>query len=625
MVTPYDVLPPEKSPYLNNARKQEQDVNSDGRRSAIRTKKGPGFYTVAVGETIDDTETSTTGADADDINTVHWLAQPFTPTVDGRLTKATINIRNPNGTTGNILLEVRSNNGGIPGDIIGTSSIPGSEISDTYTYEVFRFIEAPLLTGSTLYWLTAHLQEGGEGHYEWSTTTNTDEAFITDNSGGTWTSVAYSGNFEIYLSTVGGVKGLGRYYPTTNANSTIFAHGTDVYKTTDSTGAVTSIKSSLTSGATYYDFDTSQNKIYWANGVDVPMQYDNATVSNLGGSPSIADQLAFHKNRLFLRPTDDPTKLEFSDLGDYETWGATGFIYVPAPQTSDPIVKILSFQDSLAILNRNSKWILSGTDLSTFNLRQAIGKNGAVAASAVDSDENFVYYLGSDRRFYRWNGAEDTDIGWMVQPEFDEIPNTANVTVTCWKNQVRIYYAGAGQAFNNKCLIFDKVYEEWFRDTDAYIRHTALAFKDDNKLIEASDRAGVLYYAEQEDSNLGKPIEFEYRTTYHSFGQSGAKKQIRRLYPIFQSQTAPFEIELQVDKDFRDQPKVYDISTQGAGPLFGTAVYGTDVYGKTELIDPRITVSGQAVYFQIRFVHTGANQTVQLLGYVLYYRNKRPK
>lgn len=627
LVTPHDAMDNAKSPTLYNCRIQEQDSTGTARRVAIRTRKGPGFYTVPVGETIDTSQTSTTGASDQPINTVHWTGQPFVPSVDGRLTKIDARFKNPDGTIGSVILEVRADDGGVPGDIIATSSTQGSSITDSYSYISFRFIEAPLLTNGTTYWLVAHLQNGGVGEYNWSGTTNTTTALHTDNAGGSWVALGASVNFKTYLSTAGGVKGLGRYYPTSGSNTTLFAHGTVVYKTTDSTGAVTSIKTGLSSSATDYHFAQSQDKMYWVNGLNNPMVYDGASVVDVSGSPSVSNLLVFHKNRLFLQPASDPTRIEFSELGDYSTYGATSFLYVPAPKTSDPIVKILSFQDNLAILNKNSKWVLSGTDLATFNLRQAIGKNGAASSCAVDSDENYIYYLGSDRHFYRWNGVADEDIGALIQPELDKIPDLNSVCVRAWKNQIRIYYPTSGASSNSRCLIFDKIIQEWLRDTDAYIKRTSLQFKDDNKLVEASDIAGVLYYAEQRDSILGKPISFEYRSKYHSFGESGAKKQIRKMYPLLRSQEAPFTIEVQVDKDLRNQPKSYTIDTQGTGAEWGTGLTygGGSTYGKTELIAPRLTVSGQAVYFQLRFVHVGADQPIELLGYILYYRTKRPK
>lgn len=627
LVTPHDVMDNIKSPTLYNARVQEQDSSGTARRVAIRTRKGPGFYTIPIGETVDTSETSTTNASDQPINTVHWTGQPFVPATDGRLTKIDARFKNPDGTIGSVILEVRSDDSGVPGEVIASSSIQGSSITSSYAYISFRFIEAPLLTTGTTYWLVAHLQNGGEGEYNWSGTTNTTTALTTDNAGGTWTALNASINFKTYLSTSGGVKGIGRYYPTSGSNTSLFAHSTVVYKTTDGTGATTSIKTGLNSNATDYHFAQSQDKMYWVNGFNNPMVYDGSSVADLGGSPSVSNLLAFHKNRLFIQPTSDPTRIEFSDLGDYETWGATGFLYVPAPKTSDPIVKIISFQDNLAILNKNSKWVLSGTDLATFNLRQAIGKNGAASSCAVDSDENYIYYLGSDRHFYRWNGASDEDIGGSIQPELDKIPNLNNVCVRAWKNQIRIYYPPLGGASNSRCLIFDKTFQEWLRDTDVYIKRTSLHFKDDNKLVEASDIVGALYYAEQQDSILGKPISFEYRSKYHSFGESGAKKQIRRLYPLLRSQEAPFTIQLQVDKDLRNQPKTYFINTQGIGAEWGTGLtYGSgSTYGKTELIGPRLTISGQAVYFQLRFLHVGADQPIELLGYILYYRVKRPK
>lgn len=621
--TPPDVLDPRFSPNLRNARMLARDDSE--RQVAIKTRKGPGHYSVPVGETIEATQTSTTGADDQIVNTVHWLAQKWTAGASGRLTRVDLNLKDPGTAIGSVIIQIHADDGGVPGDLLATSSIHGSDIGASYAYEIFRFVEAPTITSASVYWMVAHLQEGGENSYDWSSTTNTTTGLTSSNSGSTWTALGASLNFKTYLSTSGGVKGVHRYYPTSNTNETLFAHGTVLYKVNDGTGAATSVETGFSSTATQYFFETSNDIEHFVNGVDVPKQYNGTAVTSLGGSPGVSSLLAFHKNRLFLTPVSDPTRINFSDIGDYETYGATSFLYVPAPKVSDPIVRILPFQDNLVIATRNSKYVLYGSDLSNFTLRQSIGKKGAVGSRAIDADENYVYLL-SDDGFYRWNGSQDEYISEKVQPELDSIGNFDTVHVRCWNNQVRIYYASAGSATHDRCLIWDKVYEQWFLDTDTYFGFTANMYKDNNKLAEASNLVGAVYYAEQDYNIVGKPIDFQYWTKYHSFGNSSAKKQIRRLYPLFRSQETPFEIEIQVDKDLRGQPVSYPLNTQGEGPLWGEFSWGDGTeWGSTALIDPKLNIAGQAIYFQLRFIQNGANTPIELLGYILYVRLKRPK
>lgn len=621
LVTPHDVLDDSHSPFSKNIRMYDRE---DERQVAIKTRRGPGFYTVPVGETQDDSETSTTGADDQPVNTVHWVADSFVAGADGRLTRVDINIKDDGDAIGDVLIRVYEDDGGEPGDVIAISSIQGNEIDTNYNYETARFIDAPLLSSGTTYWVSASLQEGGDNSYAWSSTTNASTALETGNSGGTWSATNVAMNMKTYIASDGRIRGLHRYYPSNNQNETLFVHGSDLYKADDNDGSVTSIVSDLNSTEEYH-FGTSKDKAFFVGESTTPRYYNGTSVSDVGGSPGSSSTLAFHKNRLFLVSSSDPTRLNFSDLGDYETYGATNFLYVPSPKSNDPIQQIISFQDNLIILTKNSKWVLSGSDLGNFQLREAVGKEGLINPDAVDKTDNYIYFVSS-RGLNRWSGSEDELVSSLVEPEFRNIGSEESVNVIAWENQIRTYYRYKSAPTNDRCMIFDTIYEETFIDTDAPIRYTEVLFKDNFLLVEGSDRVGALYYAEQGFSIMGKPIDFQYRTKYHSFGNSAALKQVRRFYPLLRSQDAPFSITIGVDKDLEDDPEEFIINTQGEGAVWGGFVYGDGtVYGSSNLIDPRLTIGGHAVYYQFRFSKWGADTPVELLGYMVYPRIRRPK
>lgn len=624
-VTPHDVMDDSHSPFLRNARMYARD--EERRRVAIRTRKGPGFYSVPIGETQNASQEAVTGAEDQHINTVRWAADKFEPTSNGRLTRVDLRLKNDEEelAIGNLVVRIHLDDDGEPGDVIATSSIVGGDIGNDYEYVPVNFIDAPEVDNTSTYWISANLQEGGQNNYFWSSTDDDDTALETNTSGAIWTAINLSLNFKTYISDTGRIRGLHRYYPTNEERETLLVHDTELYKVDDNDGTTTEIATGLEENDGEYRFDGADDKVFFVNRADDPKVYDGSTVEVLGGSPGDSRLLRFHKNRLFLVPTADPTRVNFSELGDYEEYGAVNFFYVPAPLSADPIQQMISFQDNLIIFTQNSKWTLSGVDLATFTLREALGKEGLLNPEAVDKDDNYIYFV-SNKGFHRWNGSRDELLSQRVENEFLNIARKDKVSVVNWRDQVRIYYTSPGAPVNDRCLVWDKTYEEWFLDTDTPIFHAAVLFKDDNQLVEASDRVGAIYFAEQDYNILGKPIDFQYWTKYHSFGNSAARKQVRRFYPLLRSQASPFSITLEVDKDLNNDPIVYPINTQAEGAIWGQFIWGDGtVYGASALTDPRLTIAGQAVYWQFRFIKMGANTPVELLGYMAYPRLRRPK
>ena len=618
--TPHDIMDDAHSPYLRNARMYARD--DENRRVAIRTRRGQGFYSDPVGESQDTSQESTTGAGEGHINTSNWVAETFSPSVDGRLTKVELRVKNP-GAIGSIICQVNEDNNGEPGDKIAVSSVTASEVSEDFEWITFRFIDAPLLTSTDDYWITAHLQ-AGQDNYLWSSTEADNTGLVSNTGGNTWQSSGVSYNYRTHLSDDGAVRGVFRYDRANGESETLFVHGSSLYSVDEASGAVTEIVSNLDDNSGMYHFDAVQDKAYFVNSQDAPKVYDGNTVEEVG-APANASSLAFHKDRLFIVRADDPTRVDFSDPGDYDVFQEENFFHVPSPDSPDRIQRIISFQDVLVILCRNSKYALTGSDLATFELTQTLGTKGATNTQAVDTDENFLYFA-SDDGFYRWNGAEDEYISDRVANEFRNVATPERIHVRAWQDEVRIYYASSGSPINDRCLIWDTVYEEWFLDDDVPINSTTRLLYDNDRLVEASDRVGQLYLAEQQFSLLGKPMRFEYRSKHFSFGNSAAKKQVRRFYPLFRGQASPYDVTVAIDKDMNDDPIDYQINTQQEGAIWGEFNWGDGTtWGATTLVDPRLTIPGQSVYFQFRFIKEGAETPVELLGYMAYPRLKRPK
>jgi len=624
MYQPDEAMPENNSPYATNFR--IYDSETEGSHVAISKRDGHTFYSVPIGETDRGNLTSTTGAADQTITTTNWLGQSFTVSASGCLTKVEINIKNDSSGTAPLIVKIYSDSAGSPGALLATSSIKNADIGATYAYETAYFIESPTVSTGTTYWIVAHLQTEGTNNYKWSSTTSATSA-KTSNSGNTWATTSYALNYKVYVSTAGKVKGQTRFYRSTANPEQLFAHDTTLYKVNDGTGATTSIKTGFSASADAYIFQTVNDKVYFVNGVDKPHVYDGSSAVAAGGNPPLASVVTLHKNRLFyLQPNTN--RVEFTDLGDYETIGSVNFVYVPSPKTADPVVAMTSFQDNLVFFTKTTKFILYGSSLSSFVLRESTAKKGAAGVKTIASDDNYIYFLSYDG-FYRFNGSTDQLLSKKIEPILAQIADYQKVRVHVANDRVHIHYQKIGEASERNCILWDAKFEEWMHDTNCFTIEANVweSQSDNQEVIAGSSRVGQLFYYNQGYSDLGRPIEFEYRTKYYSFDHPSRKHRIKRLYTYFRAGESNYNIDVQIDTDYANKP------TSNLIPLFSTSFAtwgggytwgGGTLWGGNILNPTRLTIPGQNRLHQIRFVQNGAENPVKILGFTTYTKLRRP-
>ena len=619
---PYTQMKDSASPNFYNCRLYAR--NSNDRRVAVGTRKGPGFYSVPLGETQDQAQTTVTGAADQSLTDTSWVAGKFTAGTNGRLTKVDVNIKNGTTPTQHLIVAIYSDSGGSPNTVLGTSSILSTSVSGSYAYISARFVEAPQMVSGTSYWVVCYMQDGGAGSYNWSSTTAATTSKTSTNGGGSWSATSYAVNLKTYVSTNSVVLGATRYTPSNATAKTVIAHGTNVYTINDLTGATTSIKSGLSTATNYY-FDQSNDQLFWVNGVDVPYYWDGTTVAVVAGSPPVSKFLAFHKNRLWFVDANNPTKIVYSELGDYQNYLSTSFIYAPSPKSGDPITGLKVFQDNLVIFTRKTKYILFGDDPGNFILRQSSGKKGAVNQNVIQADPNYIYYL-SDDGVYRYNGSADELVSDTIQTEIDTMASKTTAAAAIHNNYYRLYYRSATGTTNDACILWDSLNKFWLRDSGTYVDKPFV--NESNQLYEGSSLVGALYNAEQAYSDLGKPIAFVYWTKY--FGDGIRKILLRRLIPSIRLQTQPYDLNIYIDIDQRNTtPLRYSVSAQASGYLWGQGSpvnWGAGspyLWGSATVSNPTVLRGTEAYWHQIRFEQTGVDTPVEILSYVLELRIRR--
>lgn len=594
------------------------------------TRKGFDFHSAAAGETQDQTITSVTGASDKSFNTVTRLAQKFTAGTTGALSKVEINLKNASSATGVIMAAIYTDVSGSPGAVLATSSIAASSLTASYAYNTFRFVNAPTVTATTVYWIVVYVQSTGTGSYAWSGTTSVTTAKTSVDSGSTWSTTTYGLNFRQHYATVSGVKGLHRAYKSDGTKVTLLAHNTTLYKVDDVTGALTAIKTGLSSSATNYRFEVVNDIVYYVNGYDGYRKWDFTTESQVNATNYTL--ICEHKGLMFLSRADDPNRVDFSNFADYEVFQSTDFLYAPSPKTGDPNTALVSLNGYLLIFTQNNKFILSGDDNATFNLDEAPDQNGTYSQETVTKDDNFVYYLSNDGVF-RSNGSEPQLLSENIYQDILTLANKSSVCMVVNRGRLYMWFRSAGNSVNNRCYVWNLNYASGSDtveslDTDAYVGRAFSAYRDDDNLLVASSLIGQVYWQERESNdynNLGAPIAWMLQTHYIVGPSPAVTKQYRHWQPRFAAQSGNYTVTCQYAYDRRDNWQTYSTTNvQGAGPVWGSGiVWGAFTWGSTAEITAQLYIPGEYKRTAVRYAHTAARQPNKFLGHTLVGQYRR--
>jgi hypothetical protein len=596
------------------------------------SRKGFDFHSDGAGETKDDNQESTTGGADRVFTSLIRRAQKFTTASAGNLTKVDVRLRNNNGGTGTILVELWSDVSSEPGVLISRSSVSPSVLTGSYAYVTARFPDAPAITTTTDYWLVVYVQATGTNSYSWSSTSSGSDSLVSGDSGTTWASEGYALNFKQYYSTTGGVKGLHRAYKSDGTKKTLFVHGTVLYSVDDATGALTTVKSGLNSSATHYRFVTVNDTVYYVNGFDGLRKWNFSAESQV--SATNYTHICEHKGLLFLVTALDPNKVVYSNFADYETFTSTDFIYVPSPKTGDPVTALQPLNGYLIIPTLNNKYILSGDDNATFRLDEAPDQKGTYTQETITADKNFIYYLADDG-VYKSNG---TEAQLLTDNNYQDIVNLANKDGACIcinKGRLYLWFKSPGSSANDTCYVwnlnFGRQGAECLESTDvnAFVSRAVTAFRDSDDLLVASSLVGQVFWQEKSSNdytNLGGDIEFILQTHYMTFDNPAVLKEVRYWQPRFGAQDGDYSISCEYATDLRDNWQVYSSpEVQGAGYLWGDSgtVWGSFTWGTTAEVQAQLYVPGEYRRIALRYKHFATRQPQKFLGHSLVTQVRR--
>lgn len=613
---------------------------TDARRVLLgkwETRKGADILSTPVGEAVNISVTSTTGASTFDFNSNTYFAQKLTAGSTGRLTGLEVNVKNSNSASGTVVLALFTDNSGTPGTELFRTTIASSTITSSLAYCLARSMQCPDITSGTVYWVVGLVQDGGSNSYTLSTTTSASTGMTSTNAGQTWSSQSYAFNVKLRTATVGGVKGQIRVKRPNGTTVTFFAHGSNLYSVNESTGATTSVDSGLDAAATFVRFAFVADTLYYVQGTTKPRKYDFTTASSVTTAPENASNIIVHKGLVFYVSADDVNKSYYTNFGLYDTFTSTDFLYVDAPKTGDPLTAMAELNGNLFYVTRKNKFVLYGAENATFQLQNAVGQKGTFSQESVAYDKDYVF-LASDNGIFQFNGAQEVNIageeaGPGVLDWWTGLLNKSNTVLELRNNLLYVFYTPNGQSQNTACHVYNVLYKTWESDdTNTFVGHTWTRLDPDNKLVLGSNRVGMLMLGEESTNdytNMGEPLTFELRTGYAPSPvpvrrrmivlPSSAFKRVSQYRPHFDTVSGGYSIQAGYAFDFSTSPQYINIALNGTGPRFDEGYqFDTGVrFGTPSTVYPTdaLNIPGTWRRIQIRYRHYGSREPVTFAGH----------
>ena len=606
---------------------------SDARMTKIgryKTRQGADRYTVPIGEASNVAQTSTTGASTVAVSSTNYIGWSVIPTTTGRATRLDLTIKSQAGVTGTVVLELHSSLDVLSSSLLARTSIAASAITTTATSLSAYFMDAPLLTSGTTYYVIARGQASNLGSYLVSTTTAASTLSTSTNSGVSWSSTATAPNFNLWTSTDAPVQGMIRVYRVGGQKLTILFHNNSAYTVNDTNGTTTLLKSGMNSSATTYRAALVQDTLYWVNGQEQPWKYDFTTVSQVTTSPYNPSLITEHKGMLFYVDANDKTRLFYTNFGLYDTFTSTDFIYVPAPKSYDSLTALSSLNGVLYIFANRNKFSLLGSDDSTFRLDQAVGSKGTFSQESVAQDQNHMYFA-SDDGIYESNGTQETNIAQPVIDWYLALTNKSSMVLQLYNNRLYCYYTPVGSGLNTNCKVYNTLLKIWESDdTNVLVGRTLGRQTPDNLFILGSNRVGALYWGElstNDYNSLGNVLNFEIRTNYSHFGSPGLWKRITMWRPKFMGQSGQYNGQAGYAFDLQDSPTYVDVPMGTSGPQTDTGLLTDNgvTVGGVALVEPtQIQINGKFKRVQRRYQHIAAREPIEIDSEMLQMETQRP-
>lgn len=407
------------------------------------------------------------------------------------------------------------------------------------------------------------------------------------------------------------------------------------------------------------NFVQASNRLFGFNGTEVVDVDSTLTVTrNRATVPQGKFGFWFHNYLFVANTTANPSRLEWSALGDPTTFSGTDFFDVN-PNDGDEITGIGSLNDELYVFKKNSIWTITGWSGSTFDATTAAGQNtnsklygyGCVSHQSIINTGKDLYYLSflgnvpHYRSFRLTEFAETIEQGIVsfdVEGTLDGV-NKSQLSKTAGVYDGRYIYwsmPNAASLYNNLTLVFDpeskikynaNTYRSWVKWTGITPSQYAISTISGRAKVYFGDATTGGFVFEQGTSTYddnGVAIVMDVRS--RDFILSEARKsKWKYIYLKYATGSAGvLKVNARIDKvvDFGLQESISLVgNSPGLGPT-GTFTLGVSLLGGAEVVKERVNLAKLVgTMLGVQFKESTANSCeildYEVLGFKKGYRD----
>ena len=302
----------------------------------------------------------------------------------------------------------------------------------------------------------------------------------------------------------------------------------------------------------------------------------------------------------------------------------------------DIIVGVKVFRNSLIIFCKNSLFEL--TSLDSTPILKSITKNiGCVNGNTIQEIGGDLIFLAPDglRTVAGTARIDDIEIGSIsrkILPLINTLLSSiAQYTISSMvireRSQYRLFYYKTGQSkAGQKGIIGTFKFDEngvpafeWSETKGMELKFCTSDLNNSNEEVKfGANESGYIYQIDIGNNFDTSNINAKFQTPDMDYGDNGLRKSLYGVKANIKPEGTQPDLKMRIRYDFESttvpQPGAVNVGSLAATSLYGSAKYGTGVYGAVTLPSKRMIVTGSGFSNNFRFFSNDTNAAYAVNG-----------
>lgn len=411
---------------------------------------------------------------------------------------------------------------------------------------------------------------------------------------------------------------------TTTDNAIYFSSGTGWGVKLNAAGRAGSISKSR-----FTAYSITEPVVILTDGVNPAWKHNGTveTIINGTGAPSAPKYSTLHLSRLVLAPGSNPSSVVLSaPSADTDFTAASGAIEL---NTGDVVTGLYTFRGTLYIFCRNSIKKVEGDSSANFVIKEVTNSIGGISHDTIQEVAGDLLFLSTDgvrpiSATERLGDIELASLSNAIQKTLsDDIIGsfTEEFFSSCvvrLKSQYRLFINNTNTTEEDNANFIARFSRgasgqniEWatFVGLRPYCADSEFTTDNNELSVFGHPTSGYVYQMESGNDFDGTAIEWAYGTPYLTFDGDVRIRKVVHKVDVFAEFEGDVTMNIHVNFDYDSarivQPMAISSTYDGNFSLYGSAVYGTDIYSEFNSSNIESNLIGSGHCASLSFSGTG--------------------